>query len=80
MSRRLDRMETSQGAGTAPTLSGTDRKWPLRSQPRQEFRRTDPSAVTMEPQAGESDIYGPAWPPVKKRRDPHLNPALILYK
>ena len=39
-----------------------DRTWPLRPQPRQEFRRTDPSVVTMAPQAGESEVYGPALP------------------
>ena len=70
---RLSRLETSQGAGTAPTLSGTDRTWPVRSQPRQEFRRTDPSVVTMEPQAGESEVCGSAWPPVRDRRYPHLS-------
>ena len=59
LSRRQDRMEDSQGAGTAPTLSGTDNTRAPKTQPRQEFRRTDPSVVTMEPQAGESEIYGP---------------------
>ncbi len=49
-----------------------DRTWPRRSQPRQEFRRTDPSVVPMEPRVGESEIYGPARSPVKMRREPHL--------
>ena len=41
---------------------------------RPQFRRTSPSVVTMEPQAGDEEVYGEAWPLVdewRKLRESH---------
>ena len=73
LSRRLDSIEASEGAGTAPTQSGTGKTWPRRSQPRRLFRRTNPSVDTIEPQAGDDAAYGVAWPVVQEWRDLRLS-------
>ena len=35
---------------------------------RQLFRRTSPSVITMEPQPGDEEVFGDAWPPVDEWR------------
>ncbi len=73
LARRLDRIETSQRAGTAPTPPGTDRTLPRKSQPRQVYRRTRPSVVIMEAQEGDEAVYGTAWSSVQEWRDLRLS-------
>ena len=73
LSRRLESMEASLGAGTSQVLTGTDRTWPRGTQPRQVFRRTHPSVVSMDPQPGDEAAYGEGWDVVQEWRDLRLN-------
>ncbi len=73
LSRLLEGLAASRGAGAAPTLTGTDITWPRGPQPRQEFRNTQPSVVIMEPQTGDEAVYGEAWSSVQEWRDLRLS-------
>ena len=58
--------ERPVGAERSPQGGGTSS--------RPQFRRTNPSVVTMEPQAGDEEVYGEAWPLVdewRKLRESH---------
>ena len=58
---------SSQGDGTPDAAE--DRKGQPRGSPaRQLFRRTSPSVITMEPQPGDEEVFGDAWPLVDEWR------------
>ena len=69
LSTRLSRLEVPRAPTPAPVLKGTDRTWPRGSQFREVFRETDPTLVTMEKQAGDEEVFGDSWPPVKEWRE-----------
>lgn len=71
MSKQVHREKSD--AGTMSPLSGTHRAWPRKSQPRQTFRRTHPSVVTIEGQEGDETVYGTAWSPVQEWRELRLS-------
>ena len=52
----------------AMTTSVGDQPRSRSSPPRQLFRSTSPSVVTMEPQPGDEEVYGSAWPLVEEWR------------
>ena len=54
---------SSLGTGTAAATEGNGG-----SPPRQMFRTTLPSVITMEPQPGDEQVFGDAWPPVDEWR------------
>ena len=56
-----------QGEG-APNAAEGSRRQPRGSPPRQLFRRTSPSVITMEPQPGDEEVFGDAWPLVDEWR------------
>ena len=58
-----DEAESSLGTGTAAATEGNGG-----STPRQMFRTTLPSVITMEPQSGDEQVFGDAWPPVDEWR------------
>lgn len=69
MSKQVTRTEMKQKAGTILTPSDKDRTRPRRSQPREYFRQTHPSLVTMDYQPGDEEVFGNAWPVVQEWRE-----------
>ena len=58
---------SSQEAATPD--GAVDKKGQPRGSPaRQLFRRTSPSVITMEPQPGDEEVFGDAWPLVDEWR------------
>lgn len=68
MSKQVPRMAIEPGAGDMASTSNTDRTLPRKSQPREYFRQTHPSLVTMDYQPGDEEVFGNAWPVVKEWR------------
>ena len=73
ISKQVNRGETESDAETMIPLSGTNRTWPRKSQPRQTFRYSHPSVVTMEAEEGDEAVYSDAWSPVQEWRTLRLS-------
>ena len=66
---------TSRSGGVEPRAEGYGTDAPVheeRQQPRrkhfEEYRRPHPSVITMEPQPGDGEVFGEAWPLVEEWR------------
>ena len=62
MSKQAPKMAIGPGAGNMAFKSGPDRSRPRKSQPREFFRETAPSLITMEYQPRDEEVFGDAWP------------------
>ena len=63
----VDEDASPQGEGT-PDAAVTTSRQSRSSSPHQLFRSTSPSVITMEPQPGDEEVFGDAWPLVDEWR------------
>ena len=63
----VEEATSSQEEGI-PDAAADKKRQPRGASARQLFRRTSPSVITMEPQPGDEEVFGDAWPLVDEWR------------